>query len=91
MKLFRANDKIKENRALHALRRCTLNERLRVIAQPLQQNPSEGLEAAQINRAPRAALALTKSATNTKRLTFNHHLFPKSGTAFKTWIFLIAY
>jgi hypothetical protein len=84
LKLFRANNEAKENRALHVLRRDTLNERLLVAAQPLQQKPSESLEATQINRAPRAALGPTKSATNTKRPTFNPHLFPKSGSAFKT-------
>jgi hypothetical protein len=87
LKLFRANDETKENRALHVLRRHTLNERLLVAAQLLQQKPSESLEAEQINRVPRAALALTKSAANTKRPTFNPHLFPKSRSAFKTWNF----
>jgi hypothetical protein len=36
LKPFRANDGLPENRALHVLRRYTLNERLLVTAQPLQ-------------------------------------------------------
>jgi hypothetical protein len=52
-------------------------------AQPLQQKPSESLEAAQINRAPRAALALTKNATNRKRPTINSRLFQNFGIAMR--------
>jgi hypothetical protein len=90
LKPFRANHGTPENRALHVLRRDILNERLLVAAQPLQQKPYESLEAAQINRAPRAALAPINSAANTKRPAFNSHLFRKSGITFKTRNFLTA-
>jgi hypothetical protein len=91
LKPFRASHGKPENRALYVLRRDTLNERILVAAQQLQQKPSESLESAQINRAPRSALALTQSAANTKRSTFKRHLFPKSVIAFKTWNFLMTY
>jgi hypothetical protein len=84
VKLFRANHGTTESRALQVLRRDTLNERLLVTAQPLQQKPSESLEATQISRAPRNALAPTKTAANTERPTFNPHLFPNFGIAIKT-------
>jgi hypothetical protein len=87
---FRANHGTPENRALHVLRRDTLYERLLVAAQPLQQKPSESLETAQINRAPRTALEQTQNAASTKRPTFNPHLFPRSGIDFETWNFLMA-
>jgi hypothetical protein len=90
LKPFRANHGLPENRALHVLRRYTLNERLLVAAQPLQQKSSESLKATQINSAPGAALVLTQSAANTKCPAFNPHLFLESESDFKTRSFLIA-
>jgi hypothetical protein len=60
LKLFRAKRGATEGRALHVLRKCTMNKRLPVAAQPLLQESSESLTAAQMNRAPRTALARSK-------------------------------